>query len=145
MAHILKGNPSDGEYLSTNPQRISTQPKPMGCILSKPTTTAAHPQSKPQPQSHPNPRLHHLKSYSCSISTILNRKPSSTSLHHQKQDEDIDVEGNFELGTSFRDSQMVKYESAYKLLTSQSLQERIEGTVYCPSELTATRVDIVDN
>ncbi len=38
---------------------------------------------------------------------------------------------------------MGKYRSAYKLLSSQSRQERIEGILYHPPECTATRVDIV--
>lgn len=38
---------------------------------------------------------------------------------------------------------MEKYESAYKLLSSQSRQERIEGIMNHSEECTATRVDIV--
>lgn len=144
MAHIMKRAPSNGEYLPTKPQRISNQPKPMGCILSKPTTTTtAHPQSKPQTKSPASPHPCHLKSYSSSIGTLLSRKPSSNSLHHQKEEEDIEVKDSSESGTRFRDSQMEKYESAYKLLSSQSRRGRIEGILYHPSECTATRVDIV--
>ena len=146
-------NPINGTYHGTCPlqRRIFSnktsenfhQPKPMGCILSKPTTTTAHPQSRPQPQSASSPRPCHLKSYSSSISTLSSRKPSSNSLHHQKEEEDIDVVDGSESGTRFRDSQMEKYESAYKLLSSQSRRGRIEGILYHPSECTATRVDIM--
>ena len=38
---------------------------------------------------------------------------------------------------------MEKYETAYKLLSSQSRQERIEGVSCHSVECTATRVDIV--
>ena len=37
---------------------------------------------------------------------------------------------------------MEKYESTYKLLSSQSRRERIEGVMYHPAECTATRMDI---
>ena len=53
------------------------------------------------------------------------------------------MEDNSESGTRLQDSQVKKYESAYKLLSSQSRQERIEGILYHPSDCTATRVDIV--